>query len=109
MASKPINSSAYNKNGEDDKGLWKVGEEYYPISEMSNDFLQTAFYHCLKKIGSHSQRIKKSMSSLEKFENKSKELYKEMKSRGIEDRVDDSPQEALQKALGEQINIPHDG
>lgn len=101
----PINASAYDDNENEDRGLWKVGNDYYSISEMSNDFLETSFYHCLKKIGSHSERIKKSLSSLKKFEEKSREIYQEMKSRNIHDRVNDTPQDALRKALGDKINL----
>jgi len=101
----PINEPPKDQNK--DKGLWKNGNEYHEISQMDNDYLETAFYHCLKKIGSHSERIKKSISSLRKFEEKSREIYTEMKKRGIEDKVDDTPSEALHKALGEQIDINH--
>lgn len=102
----PINASAYRND--DDEGLWKVGDDYHEISEMDDDFLETSFYHCLKKIGSHSERLKKAMSSLSKFEEKSREIYREMKNRGIADRVDDSPSEALRKAIGNSINISHE-
>lgn len=99
----PINSSAYHNN--DDTGLWKTKDEYHKISEMDNDFLETAFYHCLKKIGDHSERVKKAMASLSKFEEKSREIYQEMQKRGIADRVDDTPSDALRKALGNKINL----
>jgi len=99
----PINASAHSSSN--DEGLWKVGEDYHEISEMDDDFLETSFYHCLKKIGSHSERLKKAMSSLSKFEEKSREIYKEMKKRGIADRVNDSPSEALRKALGKKISL----
>lgn len=102
---KPLNKRPNRKKKDD--GLWKVGDDYYEISDMDNDFLETAFYHCLKKIGSHSKRIRKSISSLKKFEDKSREIYQEMKKRGIENRVDDTPTEAFRKALSKTINLNH--
>jgi len=89
---------------ESDKGLWKVGNRFYPIDEMDREFLQTAYYHALKKIGEHAEKIQKSQKAVRKFLTKMQELEGEAQQRDLDEMIPVSPEAAVRQVLDPDAN-----
>lgn len=86
-------------NVRDDAGLWKVGDKYYPIEDMDGDFLRTAYYHALSKLGEHAEEILRSQKAVRKFLKKMEEIENEAQEREIEEMIPVSPKTALKQVL----------
>lgn len=84
---------------ENDKGLWKVGSRYYAIDQMDREFLQTAYFHALKKLGEHAEQILQSQKAIRKFLNKMQEIEDEAEDREIDEMIPVSPETALKQVL----------
>ena len=90
---------ANNSSREDDTGLWKVGDSYYSIDQMDDDFLRTAYFHALKKISEHAQKILRHQQSLQKFMEKADELEAEAESRDFTEWIPVDAESAMREAL----------
>jgi len=87
-----------------DKGLWKVGNRFYPIDEMDREFLQTAYYHALKKVGEHAETIQQSQKAVRKFLTKMQELEEEAENRDLDQMIPVSPEAAVRQVLDPDAN-----
>ena len=110
---KPINQSAYestvNKSKEDE-GLWRVGSDYHEISQMDDEFITTAYYHALSKLGEHGHRISRAISSIKKFKQKMQELAEEMERRDKSHMLPCTPKQAILKHADiQEIIQPDEG
>jgi hypothetical protein len=90
---------ANNSSRKDDTGLWKVGENYYSIEQMEDDFLRTAYFHALKKISEHAQKILRHQQSLQKFMEKANELEAEAEFRDFTEWIPVDAESAMREAL----------
>jgi hypothetical protein len=84
---------------EDDTGLWKVGDSYYSIEKMEDDFLRTAYFHALKKISEHAQKILRHQQSLQKFMEKADELESQAEARDFTEWIPVDAESAMREAL----------
>lgn len=82
---------------EDDEGMWKVGDRYYPIDEMDKDFLRTAYYHCLKRLGEHAERIQSSQQAVKTFLKKMGELEDAAFDQDVEEMIPVTPESAFRQ------------
>lgn len=100
----PIDKESLNESDsedpkDNDKGLWKVGENYYAIEEMEDDFLRTAYFHALKKISEHAQKILRHQQSLQKFMEKADELESQAEARDFTEWIPVDAESAMREAL----------